>query len=470
MWQSIPSLDEIVQGLDGVFTEPSMRTHLEILLGWLMCPGQRTEYKVFETIHADEPVSRDERHPFDRYYNFFSRSAWTSCELSRELAQAIVAAVAGEGPLYLNVDDSLLHKSGQDVYGLGWFYDAVASTESRAVTAPGNNWVVVGLTVPVPGEPDRFLCLPLLARLRLPGSEPPSPQDLAADMFREIADWFPDRKIVGVGDGGYSAHQVLENLPSQAEYVGLMRVDAELYDPEVPPQPKSKPGPKPKKGPRLPNPAQMAKQAHEPRRSAKKTGRGRGHQRGQKNRPRPAPWQKIQLTVAGQRRTLWVLTRRVLWPKVGGLHPVRIVLIHDPTGKRPDMCLFTTCLDADPLWVIRTYARRSSIEQMFRASKQHLQIQAPHHWCQQSIEKLAPWVWNLQSTIMLWYLTQGRTSPQAEARRQRMGAWDSEWSFRHMMQTLRDALLDETIRPRSTHPRDMQNYIDLLTHCLKLAV
>ena len=79
-----------------------------------------------------------------------------------------------------------------------------------------------------------------------------------------------------------------------------------------------------------------------------------------------------------------------------------------------------------------------------------LQIEAPHHWCQASIEKLAPWVWLNQSTVILWYLTTGRTLPEADARRRRMGPWDSEWSLRHMLQTLRDAVLNATINPMSS--------------------
>jgi len=454
MWQSICSLDEILQGLDGVFTEPSMRTHVEILLGWLMCPGKRTEYKVFETIRADEPVRRDQRHPFDRYYNFFSRSGWQACELSREMARAVVGAVAPEGPLYLVVDDTLLHKQGKNVYGLGWFYDAVASTESRTVTAPGNNWVVLSIAIAAPGNPERYLCLPLLARLHLAGEEHPSCQDLAAEMIQQIAAWFPGREIVLVGDGGYSAHQLLDHLPAEADYVGRMRLDAELYDPQVPPQPKGKRGPKPRKGPRLPNPAEMARRADR----AKTTGKTRWR------------WRKIRITVYGKRRTLWVLTKIVLWPKVCRLRPVLLVLIRDPEGKLRDTCLFTTRLEADAEWVIQTYARRYAIEQTFRSSKQYLQIEAPHHWCRQSIEKLAPWVWLTQSTVMLWYLTHGRTTPQAEARRQRMGPWDSEWSFRHMLQTLRDAILDQTITPMSEHQRDLRKFLELLKSCLKLAV
>ena len=35
-------------------------------------------------------------------------------------------------------------------HGLGWFRDAVASTAQRVATASGNNWVVMGLAIPIP--------------------------------------------------------------------------------------------------------------------------------------------------------------------------------------------------------------------------------------------------------------------------------------------------------------------------------
>ena len=72
MFTSIPSLDSVLQCLLLVFTQPSFQTHLEVLLGWVMCLSKRTEYGVFQTIQADAPVSRKERRPFDRFYNFFS--------------------------------------------------------------------------------------------------------------------------------------------------------------------------------------------------------------------------------------------------------------------------------------------------------------------------------------------------------------------------------------------------------------
>ncbi len=144
----IPSLDALVQGLAVVFTEPTFQTQREILLGWLMCVGPRTEYRVFRTIHASVVVSRTQRHPFDRFYNFFSRGAWTVNSLAHQVAVALVVALNRQGWLYLVVDDTLLHKRGTRVYGLGWFRDAVASTAKRVATASGNNWVVLGLAIP----------------------------------------------------------------------------------------------------------------------------------------------------------------------------------------------------------------------------------------------------------------------------------------------------------------------------------
>jgi hypothetical protein len=139
MFTSIPSLDAILQCLLPVFTEPSFRTHIEVLLGWVMCLGRRTEYGVFQTIRAQTPLSRKRRHPFDRFYNFFSRSAWRVHDLAHEVAVEVVVSLNPRGRLYLVVDDTLLHKRGEHVWGLGWFRDAVASTPKRVVTASGNH-------------------------------------------------------------------------------------------------------------------------------------------------------------------------------------------------------------------------------------------------------------------------------------------------------------------------------------------
>jgi len=452
MFSSIPSLDSVLQCLLPVFTQPSLRTHIDVLLGWVMCLGKRTEYGVFQTIQADTPVSRKERHPFDRFYNFFSRSAWTVRDLAHEVAVAIVLALNPRGRLYLVVDDTLLHKRGKHVYGLGWFRDAVASTAKRVATASGNHWVVVALAIPIP-QTTKIYCLPIHAMLHLAGKTHPSEATLARAMLQDILEWFPDRKLVFIGDGAYSASNLLGDLDPRVTYVGVMRADAALYDPVVPKQSKSKRGRKPHKGPRLPNPKQAVQKAD-------------GNRRGEGT----WTWQTVQATAYGVTRTLRVLSFQAVWPEVRGLVPILVVLVRDPLGKFDDKYLFTTDLDAELNWVISTFARRWSIEVAFKASKQVMKIQAPQHWCRQSIEKLSPWVWLMQSVIGLWYITEGHTLPQSQAVRRRFGKWDTEWSLAHMLRILRAAILDNTINHESATKADLCQLLSSLESYVNLAV
>jgi hypothetical protein len=451
MFTSISSLDTVLQCLLPAFTQPSFQTHIAVLLGWVMCLGKRTEYGVFQTIQADTPVSRKERHPFDRFYNFFSRSAWTVRELAHQMAVAIVVRLNPRGLLYLVVDDTLLHKRGKHVYGLGWFRDAVASTAKRVATASGNHWVVVGLAICIPGT-SKIYCLPIHAMLHLAGKNHKSEATLAKEMLQDILGWFPDRKLVFIGDGAYSAKNLLGDLDPRVTYVGVMRADAAIYDPIVPKQPKSKRGPKPDKGPRLPNPKEAVKKA-----DGNRSGRG------------PWAWQTVKARAYGVTRKLRVLSFQAVWPEVHGLLPILVVLVRDPLGKFQDKYLFTTDVHADLSWVISTFSRRWSIEVAFKSSKQVMKIQAPQHWCQHSVEKLSPWVWLMQSVISLWYFTDGRKLPAAQAARRRFGAWDTEWSLAHMLRILRAAILAQTINPDSATKADLCQLLDDLENYLNLA-
>jgi hypothetical protein len=451
MFTSIASLDTVSQCLLPAFTQPSFQTQIEVLLGWVMCLGKRTEYGVFQAIQADTLFSRKERHPFDRFYNFFSRSAWTVHDLARQIAVAVVIRCNPQGLLYLVVDDTLLHKRGKHVYGLGWFRDAVASTAKRVATASGNHWVVVGLAICIPGT-SKIYCLPIHAMLHLAGKNQKSEATLAKEMLHDILDWFPDRKLVFIGDGAYSANNLLGDLDSRVTYVGVMRADAAIYDPTVPKQSKSKRGRKPTKGLRLPNPKEAVKKA-----DGNRSGRG------------PWNWQTVKAAAYGTTRKLQVLSFQAVWPEVHGLVPILVVLVRDPLGKFEDKHLFTTDVHSELSWVISTFSRRWSIEVAFKSSKQVMKIQSPQHWCQQSIEKLSPWVWLMQSMISLWYITEGRKLPHAQAARRRFGDWDTEWSLTHMLRMLRAAILANIINPKSATKADLHQLLADLENYLHLA-
>jgi hypothetical protein len=356
------------------------------------------------------------------------------------------------GRLTLLVDDTLAHKRGKSVWGLGWFRDAVASTRKRVATASGHNWVVLAVAVCLPFTNVPILALPLLARLHRPGKGQPSCVELAREMLTEVLRWFPDRLFTLVGDGAYASKGLLENLDQRVAFVGRLRGDAAVYDPCVPLPTKKRRGKKAQKGPRLPTPKAAAAKA-----DRKRTAVGSW------------VWQAVAVTVYGCQRTLQAFSYEAVWPRVLGLRPLQVVVVRDPSGKLRDCYLFTTERNASLNWVITQFAWRWSIEVLFRSSKQVLDLEAPQHWCAASVEKVAPWVWSLQSVVMVWYITAGRELPEAEELRGLMGEWESEWSLRHMVQVLRRAILNATINPNSTEEAQLREMVKTLKNWANLA-
>jgi hypothetical protein len=452
VWDMIPSLLCCVDTLAPAFTQPSFASHCRLLLAWVMCLGKHTLLRVGENTRPQDPPDHSGRHGLDCYYNFFERSSWNPKDLAYRIALLVLTRLSFTGCITLLVDDTLAHKRGKSVWGLGWWRDAVASTKKRVATASGHNWVVIAVALCVPGTSRVILALPLLARLHLPGKGQLSCAALAKEMLDEIMAWFPGREFTLVGDGAYACKEMLGDFPRPVRFVGRMRGDAAVYDPKVPRQKKGKRGRKPTKGPRLPSPRDAAKKA-----DRKRTEAG------------DWLWQAVDVTIYGSQRTLLAVSYQAVWPRVLGLRPIRIVVVRDPQGRMDDVYLFTTDHSASLEWVIEQFSWRWSIEVLFRASKQVMQIEAPGHYCQQSVEKVAPWVWGMQGVIMVWYLTTGQELPQAQQMRQRMGPWDSEWSLRHMTQVLQRATLDATIQPNSASEPQLREFIQTLQNWALLA-
>jgi hypothetical protein len=445
-------LQPCVDVLAPAFTQPSFATSGQLLLAWVMCLGKHTLLRVGQTTRPQQAPDNSRRHALDAYYNFFERSSWRPKDLAHRIGVLILTRLNLFGVITLLVDDSLAHKRGKSVWGLGWFRDAVASTQKRVATASGHNWVVIAVAVCLPLTSTPILALPLLARLRRPGKGQPGCATLAREMLAEVLTWFPGRRFTLVGDGAYACKEVLADLPEPVTFVGRLRGDACVYDPRLPRPQKGKRGPKPKKGPRLPSPKEAAAKA-----DRKRTAEGAWL------------WQEVEVCAYGEVRQLLALAYEVVWPRVLGLRPIRVVVVRDPLGKMRDCYLFTTDLKASLAWVISQFAWRWSIEVLFRSSKQVLDIEAPGHWCQESVQKVAPWVWSMQSVIMVWYITAGHDSAEATQMRIRMGEWDSEWSLRHMIRVLQRAVLNATIDPNSADQPQLREMVQTLKNWALLA-
>ena len=119
MWTMILSLEPIVEELRPAFTQPSFAVGCDLLLAWIMCLGKHTLRRVAETRHPDVVPDHRQRHGFDKVYNFFERSAWQPKALAYRVALFLFTRLKLWGRITLLVDDTLAHKRGRSVWGLG---------------------------------------------------------------------------------------------------------------------------------------------------------------------------------------------------------------------------------------------------------------------------------------------------------------------------------------------------------------
>jgi len=103
-----------------------------------------------------------------RAHRLFSNARWSGDALGLVLADLIVARLLPpDSALTIAVDDTLFKRSGKKVFGVAWHHDGAA--KGPKPIGFGNCWVVAGIVVQLPFL-SRPVCLPVLARLWLPGT------------------------------------------------------------------------------------------------------------------------------------------------------------------------------------------------------------------------------------------------------------------------------------------------------------
>lgn len=353
-----------------LFHQPTAMLFSRVVTGWVLCPGRHTVTRIY-------PLAEPDHHKaHDAYHRFFRAGAWCMDRLWEQLARRLVKQFCPHGTLPLVLDDTAFHKTGRKIEGAAWWRDAVRSTSHRVVHCFGLNLVALCLRIDPPwgGEP---LSLPIHVRLHRKGEQ--TLLDLAEGMMRDVASWFPDRRLHLCADGFYAT--LAGRLLPNAHLTSRMRSDAALYAAPPPRRPGQR-GRTRKRGRRLPTPKQCAK--------------------------RPQGWKKATVTMRGKSQVRLLLTVDVLWYAVCPDHLVRLVICRDPEGREDDDFLFTTDLNAAPESVVSDYASRWSIEDTFRNVKQHLGAEDPQCWKGPGPARAAAFSFWIYSAVWLWYLqTQG---------------------------------------------------------------
>ena len=295
---------DVLGALRQAFTHPGWKIFQTLLAGWVVCTGRRTIIGMYQQADPERIRSHD------AYHRFVRCAAWVPEQVWRLLAQALVAKLVPIGVIEIDLDDTLLHRTGRKVDGAASWRDAVRSYGKRTVIAWGLNLLVVTLRIKPPwgGEP---LGLPIWVALHRKGGTKLTTMEEEA--INTITAWFPDRHIRCCGDGAYASILMPLHDPRRT-CISRLRRDAALY--ECKPSSTGKRGRPRMRGVRIGNPVQIAKRARN--------------------------WTAAVTDQRGKSVTRLLHARIVLWYAVSK-QPVLLVICRDPEGNEPDD--FWVCSD-----------------------------------------------------------------------------------------------------------------------------
>ena len=337
------------------FTAPSFENFVALVCGWILCPGVHTISRVIVTACAHGLAPKGH----GAYYRFLSRARWSADEVGHGLLRLLLPFLPDE--IEAAVDDTLCHRTGPQIFGVGIHHDASQSTYGgeggqRVGFGFGHNWVVLSVWVPLPWNPERGIAIPILFRLyrakrRCPKAAYRKRTELAREMVMEMLRWLPmDRQLNLAGDSEYACRTLLRNRPDRLVFSGPMCRDAALF--AVPRPPLKLRGRPRLKGTRLPSPEQ----------------RGRGGR-----------WEKQELRLYGRDVVLLLQTFTCLWYTVAGTQLVRVVLTRDPKRRWQDRAYFCTDTCRSPAQILARVGHRWQLEVTFQTAKQLLGLEEPRN-------------------------------------------------------------------------------------------
>jgi len=325
------------------------------------------------------------------FHRVLCRASWSMWPLGKVLTGLILECVPKNQPVVIPVDDTTPQHKGKHVYGKGRHHDAIRSTHSHTVWVYGHKWVTLAINVKF-AFAARPWALPALVALYRPKElnraeehRHKTPIRLAMQLVAALMHWFPARKFILVGDGGYASHELARFCHRHRRHVTLIsrgHPDANLYDP-----------PSAKRSPKGGRPPIKGRKRATPRAVVARSKRQRFR----------VSW------YGGRTRRVECVSESAHWYKGGaGLVPIRWVFVHDAQGTHRDEYFYTTDPTLRPRDIVSLFTARWSIEVTFQEVRTHLGFTTPRNWSAKSVLRTAPSLLGLFSVVSLIFARQTR--------------------------------------------------------------
>lgn len=363
------------------FSNRIWKLALVLLMGAILAPHNRTVTACLRILG----LHREKR--FLKYHRVLSRAVWSSLALSRTLLLLLVSTFAVTGPLVIGVDDTIERRWGLKIKARGIYRDPVRSSHSHFVKASGLRWLCTMLLVPIPWA-QRVWALPFLTVLapseRYYENSVRTAKKLtgwAEQVLLQVRRWLPQRRIVAVADSSFAVISLLarvQRLKNPITMIVRFRLDAALYAPAPPRQPRQKGAPR-KKGQRLPT--------LEQRLTDQKT-----------------QWQRVLIPnwYGEGKRFIEICSDSAVWYH-SGQPPVTIrwVLIRDPQGKFKPQALLCTDPTVSAKQIVQWFILRWRLEVTLEEVRAHLGVETQRQWSDQAIARTTPALLGLFSLVTL---------------------------------------------------------------------
>jgi hypothetical protein len=245
-----------------LFSKPTWKKALILLLGTLICTGKRTVCSALRAMGLSDGAG------FSKFHHLLNRAKWSSLQAARIVFFMLLVLVQVGQPVVLFIDETLERRRGPKIKAKGYYRDAVRSSKSQVVKASGLKWLVMALSVRLPFMP-RALALPFLTVLEYSKKYDEQKKRRhkttlcwAGQMVRQVRRWIGKTKpLILVGDGRFAAGQLtLDCIRYGVTLLSRLKMNARLFafPPEKVP---NKRGRTPLKGERLMNFKQMLQAA-----------------------------------------------------------------------------------------------------------------------------------------------------------------------------------------------------------------
>jgi len=376
-----------------MFTAPTWRRVLVLLIGAVLSPGRRTVAAALRVTGLDQDPH------FTNYHRVLNRSRWSSRRAARCLFRLLVSTFVPSGPVIIGLDDTLERRWGAKIAARGIYRDPTRSSHGHFVKASGLRWLSV-MILPEIAWAGRVWGLPFLTALA-PSERYASSRrrrhkkltDWGRQVLLQTARWLPDRQIIGVADSSYAAIDLLNAVRGRVCMITRLRLDARLFDPPARRQPGTVGRPR-VIGTRQ---ASLADRLTHPK----------------------TRWRRVKVTgwYGRGERTVEILSGTALWHHPGRLVPIRYVMVRDVAGELRPQAFLCTNLKADPVDILRWFVRRWSIEVTFAEVRRHLGVETQRQWSDPAIARTTPALLGLFSLVTLWAheLRAGQAPPSRAA-------------------------------------------------------